>query len=232
MQLNSEQEEVFRAVLESVENESGQTFCLNACGGTGKKFLINLLLCKVRIAKRIAIATALSGNASTLLQGGQTLHSRFKVPLTVKEDSVCFFTRRDATGQLLIQASLLVIDEMSMGHKHAFECLDRSLQDVRKNKNPLGGVTVLFVGDWRQILPVVRHGSREQIVDATLKHSFLWRSIKSLSLTKNMRVATLGLDSEGFATFLEIVGSGDLVVHKNKGCFKVEHRPFSSPTRV
>ena len=109
-----------------------------------------------------------------------------------------------------------------MGHKHVFECLDRSLQDVQKNKNRFGGVTVLFVGDWRQILPVVRHGSREQIVDATLKHSFLWRSIKSLSLTKNMRVATLGSDSEDFAKFLESVGSGDLVVHKNKGCFKVE----------
>ena len=55
-----------------------------------------------------------------------------------------------------------------------------------------------------------------------MKHSFLWRSLKSLSLTKNMRVATLGPDSEDFAKFLESVGSGDLVVDKNKGCFKVE----------
>ena len=112
---------------------------------------------------------------------------------------------------LQIEVSI-VIDEMSMGHKHVSECLDRSLQDVRKNKNPFGGVTVLFVGGWRQILPVVRHGSREKLVGATLKHSFLWRRSKSFSLTKNTRVATLGTDSEDFAKFPESVGSGDLGV--------------------
>ena len=190
--------------------------------GTGKTFLINLILSKVRSQRKIALATALSGIASTLLISGRTLHSRCKIPLNIKEDSICYFTRRDATGQLMQKASLLVIDEMSMGHKYVFECLDRSLQYVRKSDKLFGGLYVLLAGDWRQILPVVRHGSREQIVSATLKNSYIWSAVKTFTLTKNMRVAMLDRDAVEFATFLERVGSGKLQIHPNEGNFKVQ----------
>ena len=45
-----------------------------------------------------------------------------------------------------------------------FECLDRSLQDVQWSYN-------FPIGDWRQVSPVVRHGSREQKEESTLKIS-------------------------------------------------------------
>ena len=119
--------------------------------------------------KKITMATALSRIASTLLRSGRTLHSRCKVPLDIREGSICSFSRRDATGKLMQHASLLVIDEISFGNKYMFECLDRSLQDVRRTKGLFGGLTVLLAGDWRQFLPVVRHGSREQLIESTLK---------------------------------------------------------------
>ena len=169
--LNAEQSDVYKNVIWSVENNLGKIYCINACGGTGKTYLINLILSKVRSMNKIALATGLSGIASTLLRSGRTLHSRCKIPLDIREDSVCSFSRGDAIGQLMQQASLLVIDEMSMGHKYIFECLDRSLQDVRRSRSLFGGLTVLLAGDRRQILPVVRHGSREQIVASTLKNS-------------------------------------------------------------
>lgn len=59
------------------------------------------------------------------------------------------------------RTKLIVIDEVTMGHRNMFECLDRSLRDVMKVVNPdrgnmlFGGITVLLAGDWRQILPVV-----------------------------------------------------------------------------
>ena len=49
-----------------------------------------------------------------------------------------------------------------------------------------GGITVVFVGDFRQTLPVVPRGSRVQIVNASLCKSRLWRHIKVLHLTENM----------------------------------------------
>ena len=103
-----------------------------------------------------------------------------------------------------------------------FEYLDRSLQDVRKSDKLFRGLTVLLAGDWRQILPVVRHGSREQIVSATLKNSYIWSAVKTFTLTKNMRVAMLNRDAEEFAIFLETVGSGKIQIHPNEGSFKVQ----------
>jgi hypothetical protein len=47
---------------------------------------------------------------------------------------------------------------------HALQDL-RCAEDPRKLL-PFGGVTVCFCGDFRQILPVVKMGTRGQIVDA------------------------------------------------------------------
>ena len=55
---------------------------MDAPGGTGKTFLINFILAKIRSEGKIALATASSGIAATLLiGGGHTLHSTFKIPL-------------------------------------------------------------------------------------------------------------------------------------------------------
>ena len=53
---------------------------LDAPGSTSKTFLINLILAKLRSEGNIALATASSGIAATLLTGGRTLHSTFKIP--------------------------------------------------------------------------------------------------------------------------------------------------------
>ena len=50
-------------------------YFLDVLGGTGKTFLINLLLAKVTFDKKIALAVASSGIAATLLEGGRTAHS-------------------------------------------------------------------------------------------------------------------------------------------------------------
>ena len=72
--LSPEQRTVFDIVVGSVESEEGQLFSLNACGGAGKTQTINMILHYVRSTGRIALATALSGIAATLLDGGRTLY--------------------------------------------------------------------------------------------------------------------------------------------------------------
>ena len=46
-----------------------------------------------------------------------------------------------------------------MTHKHCFEALDRTLLDLRNCSKLFGGITMVFGGDFQQILPVVLHGS-------------------------------------------------------------------------
>lgn len=209
--------------MTSVNNEAGVLFSLNASGGTGKTFTINIILDKVRSLGKIALATAMSGIAATLLNNGRTLHSRCKIPIEVTQESTCSFTRRDATGKLMKLASLLVIDEVSMGHRHLFECLDRSLRDVRQCERPFGGLTVLFAGDWKQILPVVKHGCKAQILAATLKQSDIWQHVETLELTQNMRVRNSGSEEAGkFNKYLNDIGNGKLKYHKDMGDYKVQ----------
>ena len=53
---------------------------------------------------------------------------------------------------------------------------------------PFGGKVILFGGDFRQILPVVPKGTRQDIVSASLNSSYLWAHCKVLRLTRNMRL--------------------------------------------
>ena len=99
--MNEEQTEVFRAVMDSVKYNSGHIFGLDVPGGTGKTFLLTTLLAAVRSEKQIALATATSGIAATLLPNGRTLHSRFKVPLNIKEDSTCQISKRHNVAELI-----------------------------------------------------------------------------------------------------------------------------------
>jgi ATP-dependent DNA helicase PIF1 len=62
-----------------------------------------------------------------------------------------------------------------MTKRQAIEALDNSMRDIMGQLGlPFGGKTIVFGGDFRQVLPVVRKGSRAQIVAASLRSSYLW----------------------------------------------------------
>ena len=54
--------------------------------------------------------------------------------------------------------------------------------------SPFGGKLIILSGDFRQILPVVRHGRRPQIGEACLTSSPLWNLAETITLTTNMRI--------------------------------------------
>ena len=64
-----------------------------------------------------------------------------------------------------------------------------------------------MAGNWRQILSVVRHGSRLQIANTSLKSSYLWDYVRLFSLTRNMRVILTG-ESTAVSDYLLSVGNG------------------------
>ena len=47
---------------------------------------------------------------------------------------------------------------------------------------------MLLGGDFRQVLPVIRHGSQADIIESNLQRSFLWSHVQVFHLTVNMRV--------------------------------------------
>ena len=69
-------------------------------------------------------STALSGIAATLLRRRGTLHSSFKIPIRLFGKEICFISREDSLGWYVIRLNLLIVDEVTMGNKFIYECLD------------------------------------------------------------------------------------------------------------
>ncbi|XP_052620798.1 uncharacterized protein LOC111886898 [Lactuca sativa] len=219
--LTSEQRNIFDDIMTAINNNEGGVFFVYGYGGTGKTYLWKTLSAAVRCNAQIVLNVVSSGIASLLLIGGRTAHSRFIIPLVLTEVSICSISPDSELASLLRKTSLIIWDEAPMIHKHAFEALDRTLKDIFKcddsrNSNlPFGGKVIVFGGDFRQILPVIPAGSRQDIVNASLSSSYLWKQCKVYQLTKNMRL-TVGSHTSAiqktmdFAKWLLDIGEGKL----------------------
>lgn len=95
-----------------------------------------------------------------------------------------------------------------MQHRFGPETVSRTLVDIWDNPRPFGGLTVVFGGDFQQILPVVRRGKPEHIINASLRRSSLWKKTQVLRLHRNQRLEPIQ-DSCRFASWLLKIGSGD-----------------------
>lgn len=67
--------------MHAVNTGIGGFYFLDAPDGTGKTFVMSLILANIRANGFIALAIASSGIAATLLEGGRTAHSALKLPL-------------------------------------------------------------------------------------------------------------------------------------------------------
>lgn len=177
------------------------------------------MVATVRKDKKIAISVASSGIAATLLHGGKTAHSAFKLPLNLNytEKPLCNISKQSDTGKVLQECQLIVWDECTMAHKGRIEALDRTLQDIRKNNKLMGGMTILLARDFRQTLPVVPRGTRADEVRACVKSSYLWPKVQVLALRINMRVHLIGDPrANEFSSLLLDIGNGNLPVEDDK----------------
>ncbi|MCH79969.1 ATP-dependent DNA helicase PIF1, partial [Trifolium medium] len=218
-QLTEEQHGVYQKIMTSVLSGDGQFYFLYGYGGTGKTFLWRTLSAGLRAQGKIVINVASSGIAALLLPNGKTAHSTFCIPLEINEKSTCNIKQDHMRANLLRAASLFIWDEAPMMHRYCFEAFDRTMRDLmakvdKKNrKKPFGGKVVVLGGDFRQILPVVRKGSRGDILKATVSSSKVWKHCKVLKLTKNMRLKGDSTDKsqselKEFADWILKIGDG------------------------
>ena len=92
-------------------------------------------------------------------------------------------------GEVLKRAKLILWDEAPMGPREALDCVDRLLRDLMDVDVPFGGKVAVLGGDFRQILPVMPHGSREVVVGHSIQRHPLWLGGKTVihRLSQNMR---------------------------------------------
>jgi len=95
-----------------------------------------------------------------------------------------------------------------------------------------GDKLVVLSGDFRQTLPVIRHGKRSDIVQASLKSSPLWHHVTTLCLTTNMQIQQMvqqdstddfRANIQHHSDWLLSVGEGRAETFANENIIKLDH---------
>ncbi|KAL0439093.1 UNVERIFIED_CONTAM: hypothetical protein Slati_2392300 [Sesamum latifolium] len=109
--LNDNKKCAFDAIKSAISHKQSIIFFIDGPGGSGKIFLYRAILAHLRANGHIVITKATSGIAATLLPGGRTAHSRFKIALMSKTDSFCKIDKQSDLAELIRRATAIIWDE-------------------------------------------------------------------------------------------------------------------------
>jgi ATP-dependent DNA helicase PIF1 len=199
-QLTDEQRNAFDLI------EKGKSIFLTGPGGTGKSFLLKTIyeLIPERTGKHVAV-TAMTGCAALLLgRHAKTLHSWAGIGLGQESAAVLAIKVRKVLKLITrwLGTDILIIDEVSMMTPELLEKLDALARLLRNNELPMGGLQLVFVGDFFQLPPVVKEGEVSFVFESPL-----WKDIvqDTVCLTKIIRQ-----DDPVFHTILNEARLGNL----------------------
>jgi hypothetical protein len=190
-----------RNAVDEILLATSGVFIVQGGAGTGKTVFVNCLASGLKMMRRKVLCVASSALAASLIEGGRTAHSALSIPVPVLEDSYCRWDPH--SRQHMRKHEVVIWDEMSMIHYAVADCVDGSFQDLHSNLVPFGGKVMVFVGDFKQLPPVIKHGKGEH---ATLRKCSWWSQARKILFTKNFRA----LNNASFINELEAVGNGDV----------------------
>jgi ATP-dependent DNA helicase PIF1 len=140
--------------------DAGHSVFLTGPAGSGKTHVLNSFIRDARADGKSVAVTASTGLAATHL-GGNTIHSWSGIgiadELHKRHASDMSKTRQDQ----IINADILIIDEVSMLHDYRLDMVEEICREVRGDSAPFGGLQVILSGDFYQLPPVNRDDSRQ-----------------------------------------------------------------------
>ncbi len=133
----------------------GKNLFLTGAAGTGKSFVIKMLLDFLE-KNGIFIGRTASTGVAALNIGGSTLHSFFGIGLALEDAPTLIqkLYKNKKVQSRLKSSHCLVIDEISMVKADLLDKLDLILKYYRHSNKPFGGLQVLLTGDIFQLPPV------------------------------------------------------------------------------
>ena len=152
----------------------GESALLTGPAGAGKTFVLNQFIRASKDEGKYVSVTATTGLAATHL-GGTTIHAWAGIGVLdyLPDRFVDHITK--GRREIIEKTDILIIDEISMLHDYRLDMVDEVCRLVRKAPDvPFGGIQVVMSGDFFQLPPVNRAGSRE---GSFVVHSDVWREL-------------------------------------------------------
>ncbi len=148
----------FRLAADFIEHTNQHVF-LTGKAGSGKTTFLKY----IRKHSRKNIVVAAPTGVAAVNAGGVTLHSLLQLPVEpfVPSESgerrLSYYLRMSSEKIGVLRAmDVLIIDEVSMLRADILDAVDVVLRRVRRNKEPFGGVQMIYIGDMFQLPPVVK----------------------------------------------------------------------------
>ena len=129
--------------------------------GSGKTHTINKYISWLREREVDPSVTASTGIAATHV-GGMTIHSwsGIGVKKSINDWDVEMISTKEKTALRIVNAKVLIIDEISMLDARTLDSVDKVLRVLRHKtmmpEEPFGGLQIIFVGDFFQLPPISR----------------------------------------------------------------------------
>jgi hypothetical protein len=223
--LNPIQLSHFHTITDAVMNDNPSNtdknvFFLDAPAGSGKTFVTELMIQSLRLKNKLVLPVASTGIASLLLEKGMTAHKCFKIPIhteySCNPSSPLACSPAPEMCEVLANCDFIVWDEVTMSPLSVIDGVDQLMRKVKeRDDKPFGGCTVLFSGDFRQCLLIVKGNPTigEVFQRCTLSSSFI-NGIQFLTMTENMRILSSNHSPEQLtllktqSEFLLDIGSG------------------------
>ena len=151
-------------------NQTQRSIFLTGKAGTGKTTLLREI---IQTTHKNTVVVAPTGIAA-LNASGVTIHSMFQLPFggfipdtiaphfsdfvkfETKSTLIRHFKMSGLKKAVICNMELLIIDEVSMLRSDLLDAIDFTMQSIRKNRLPFGGVQVVYIGDLLQLPPVVK----------------------------------------------------------------------------
>lgn len=137
--------------------KTGANVFLTGEPGAGKTHVTNAYVAWLKAHGITPAVTASTGIAATHI-GGMTIHawSGIGILKTLSKYDLDHISQNKNVVSRILNATTLIIDEVSMLADTTLNMVDMVCKEVRRNKEPFGGLQVVLVGDFFQLPPVVR----------------------------------------------------------------------------
>ena len=137
--------------------ESGANVLLTGPAGSGKTFLLNKYISRLKENKIGVAITASTGIAATHI-GGRTIHSWAGIGIKDKLSSkdISSLKKKAYLKKQFEKTAVLLIDEISMLAAHRLDMVNKVCQAFLNNSLPFGGLQIVMSGDFFQLPPIGR----------------------------------------------------------------------------